>query len=194
MSEKFQEDAGGRWLPEGARVVPAEATRVFEGEIYDIYQWPQKMFDGSVKTFEMLKRADTVQIIAIKDGKIVVVLEEQPHKEKFYGVPGGRVDRGEDTLTAAKRELAEETGMVFGDFELVDVAQPMSNIEWFVYTYVTTNFVSQGEKELDSGERNEVFEMSCDEVLGLAPGMRLGRIFEILRGNGRVQEILKLVK
>jgi ADP-ribose pyrophosphatase YjhB (NUDIX family) len=190
MSKAFKMDADGRLLPEGAKTVPAGATRVFRGEIYDVYQWPQKMFDGSTKTFEMLKRVDTVQIIAVKDGKIVVILEEQPHKEKFYGVPGGRVDMGEGTLEAAKRELLEETGMVFGDFELVDIAQPMSNIEWFVYTYVATGFQSQGEKELDNGERNEVFEMSYDEVLKLAPGMRLKRIFEILQENKRVKEIL----
>jgi ADP-ribose pyrophosphatase len=190
MSDSFQKDANGRLLPEGAKMVPTEAARVFKGEIYDVYQWPQKMFDGSTKTFEMLKRVDTVQIIAVKDGKIVVVLEEQPHKAKFYGVPGGRVDPGEDTLTAAKRELLEETGMVFDNFELVDIAQPQSNIEWFVYTYVATDFASQGDKHLDNGERNEIFEMDYDEVLKLAPGMRLKRILEILQTNKRVREVL----
>ena len=49
-----------RVLPKGARLIPPEADRVFRGEIYEVYQWPQKMPDGSVETFEMLRRPDTV--------------------------------------------------------------------------------------------------------------------------------------
>lgn len=51
-----------RVLPKGARLIPPEADRVFRGEIYEVYQWSQKMPDGSVKTFEMLRRPDTVMV------------------------------------------------------------------------------------------------------------------------------------
>lgn len=55
-----------RVLPKGARLIPREAELVFRGEIYKVYQWPQKMPDGSVKTFEMLRRPDTVMVIALE--------------------------------------------------------------------------------------------------------------------------------
>ena len=48
-----------RVLLKGARLIPPEADCVFRGEIYEVHQWPQKMPDGSVKTFEMLRRPDT---------------------------------------------------------------------------------------------------------------------------------------
>ena len=51
-----------RVLPKGARLIPREAGCVFRGEIYEVHQWPQKMPDGSVKTFEMLRRPDTVMV------------------------------------------------------------------------------------------------------------------------------------
>ncbi len=38
--------------------IPPNAKRVFKGIIFDVYQWQQKMFDGSKETFEMLKRAN----------------------------------------------------------------------------------------------------------------------------------------
>ena len=45
-----------RVLPKGARLIPREAELVFRGEIYEVHQWLQKMPDGSVETFEMLRR------------------------------------------------------------------------------------------------------------------------------------------
>ena len=51
-----------RVLPKGARLILPEADCVFRGEIYEVHQWLQKMPDGSVKTFEMLRRPDTVMV------------------------------------------------------------------------------------------------------------------------------------
>lgn len=64
-----------KFIPENAKLIPKEATKVFEGRIYDVYQWPQKMFDGSTETFEMLGRADTVKIIALVNEKELATLQ-----------------------------------------------------------------------------------------------------------------------
>ena len=36
--------------------IPKNATKVFSGKTFDVYQWEQEMFDGSKKIFEKLKR------------------------------------------------------------------------------------------------------------------------------------------
>src|SRR5487761_1525106 len=97
-------------IPPNAILIPDNATQVFEGQSLDVYQWLQKMCDGSTKTFEMLKRPDTVQIVAIKDGKIVMVDDEQPNRAACVHFPGGILDKDDVSwLAAAKRELVEET-------------------------------------------------------------------------------------
>lgn len=54
------------------------------------------------KTFEKLKRADTVQVVPItKEKKIVLTKQEQPGGFSFTGVLGGRVDFNEEILAAA---------------------------------------------------------------------------------------------
>jgi len=53
-----------------------------------VYQWPQKMFDGSTATFEMIKRPDTVQIIATVGNKILMTQEEQPTQKRSFGFLG----------------------------------------------------------------------------------------------------------
>ena len=95
-------------VPSGTNLIPSNAERVFEGKIFDVYQWRQEMFDGSFATYENLRRPDTVLVIAIDDGKIIINDSNQPHRGRKYELPGGRVDaKDESILAAAKREMLE---------------------------------------------------------------------------------------
>lgn len=157
------------YIPTTAHLVPKQAKKVFQGEIYGIYQWPQELFDGSKATFEMVKRPDTVKIIAVKNDKIVIVKQRQPNLDWYFDLPSGRHDDPrENELDAAKRELREETGMIFKNWKLIDVKQPFIKIDWLVYTFLATDFIEQGAQDLDAGEEIEVLEMGFDEVMQLA--------------------------
>ncbi len=158
-----------RYIPENVDLVPKQAELKFKGVLFDVYQWPQELFDGSIDTFEMLRREDTVEVIALKDDKIVVTYQTQPCQGWFYAYPGGRHDNpGEDELQAAKRELREEAGMTFKNWKLIEAHQPFTKIDWLVYTFLATDFESQGDLILDPGEKIEVMELSFEEVQELA--------------------------
>jgi 8-oxo-dGTP pyrophosphatase MutT (NUDIX family) len=165
-------------LPPKAKLIPDNAKLVFKGQIFDVYQWPQEMYDGSQATFEMLKRADTVTVIAIKDHKLVVLEESQPSSpHSYYATPGGRHDvESETELDAARREMLEETGMTFKNWRLIDVTQPHAKMEWFIYTFLATEFDSQQPPHLDVGEKIEVKLVDRDEALELAKETRPGYI------------------
>ena len=156
------------FVPDCVKLMPKQARRVFKGVIFDVYQWEQELFDGTRTTFEMLKRPDTVRIIAIKEGKIVVLEQEQPSFGLFYDLPSGRHDvETENELAAAKRETLEETGMIFSTWKLLDVEQPQTKIDWLIYTFLANDFVSETEQKLDAGERITVTLKTFDEVKGL---------------------------
>lgn len=144
-------------VPKDAVLIPQEAKCVFEGVIYDVFQWQQEMFDGNQATFEMLRRPDTVQTIAVVDGKIIVLADEQPHRGVKMSLPGGRVNPGEDSLVAAKRELSEETGVELSEWRLVDVTQPFFKIEWFVHTYLAFGNFKKNSAQTDNGENIKVY-------------------------------------
>ena len=166
------------YIPEWANLIPDEAKCVFSGVIYDVYQWPQKMYDGSTATFEMLRRPDTVKIIAVLtpdeqarlrnvvnlttsiEDRIVITKQKQPCKDWFYDYPGGRVDAEDaDELAGAKRELLEEAGLEFANWKLVEVKQPFNKIDWLV---------RQTEQHLDGGELIEVELATISEIQKLA--------------------------
>lgn len=154
-----------RYIPNNAYLVPDDAECVFKGVIYDVYQWQQKMYDGSSATFEMLKRPDTLKVIAIHDGKIIITEQEQPGLGHFYDLPGGRHDRDdEDELEGAKRELLEETGMSFRNWKLIYAKQPAPKIESFFYIFIATDLIATEDQNLDSGEKIEVHLMTFDQV------------------------------
>ena len=65
--------------PVSNQPIPKHAKRVFKGVIFDVYQWKQKMYDGSFKTFEKIKRPDTVIVFPVLDnGKILLTKQSQP--------------------------------------------------------------------------------------------------------------------
>ncbi|NCU30589.1 NUDIX domain-containing protein [Candidatus Saccharibacteria bacterium] len=128
------------------KLIPEEATKVFEGVLFDVYQWQQKMFDDSYKTFEMLKRADTVLVIAVDDqDRVVVITEEQPGLPlREYRLPGGRVDpQYKSVLDAAQHELVEETGIECAQWQYIETVQPEIKIEWFLHVFLASNIVAK---------------------------------------------------
>jgi len=145
--------------------IPKKAKQIFKGEIFDVYQWPQKMFDGSTATFEMLKRPYTVQIIAVQNKKIIVGEEQQPNLKRGLSLFGGRVDKNEKTLAAAKRELLEESGMKSSDWELLFKNQPINKIDWEISYYIARDCQTIAKQNLDGGEKIKITTLSFEEFV-----------------------------
>lgn len=146
--------------------IPKSAKRVFKGIMFDVYQWQQKMFDGTFQTFEKIKREDTAMVIPVTtDGKIILLKESQPGKKPFTALVGGRIGRNEKVLDAAKRELLEETGYEAREFIMFDSFQPVSKIEWNVYTFIAKDCKKVSEINPDSGEKIKLMPVSFEEFL-----------------------------
>lgn len=187
--------------PKSKQPIPENAKRVFKGVMFDTYQWEVDGYDGSKKVFEKLKRPDTAMIIPVtEDGKIIIALQEQPHKPPFIGTIGGRVDEGEDILEAAKRELLEETGYVAKDWVLFDAVQPVSKIEWAIYTFIAKGCKKVAEQDLDGAEKIELKFVSFEEFIDLAVNddkfgdeFRI-KILEAKLEPKKMEELKKLLK
>ena len=146
--------------------IPINAKRVFNGKIFDVYQWDQELFDGTSAVYEKLKRDDTGQVVAVtEDKKIIVLHQEQPGKDVFDGIPGGRLEEGEEPLEATKRELLEETGYVSDDWELYYQVNPYSKIHWTVFCYIARNCKKISKQSLDGGEKIQIDLVDFDKFI-----------------------------
>lgn len=161
--------------PQSKQHLPSHAKRVFEGEIFDVYQWEQVMYDGSTQTFERLKRDDTVVIIpTLADARILIVDEEQPGRSPALTMPAGRIEKDEEPLDAAKRELLEETGYASEEWVLYKAYQPVMKIEWCIYVFIARNCRKIAEQNLDAGEKIEIQTITLDELIALVQDPRFG--------------------
>ena len=165
-------------VPADAVLIPEQAECVFQGEIFAVYQWQQELFDGSHDTFEMLKRPDTTSVFCVVDGRLIVLVEEQPNSGKRRSFPGGRVDETDtDIIAAAQREVLEETGYSFKNWRLVKVRQPIKKMEWFVHYVLAWDVTGQQDVHHDPGEKITVELLEFDEVKRLA-AQRVGFLHE----------------
>ncbi len=182
-------------IPADSTLVPDQAERVFQGMIFDVYQWPQKLFDGSSHTFEMLKRPDTVTVICVVDDKILVIEDEQPHMGTRQSFPGGRVDDSDNTIeAAARREVQEETGYSFTSWRLVGVWQPYHKMEWFVYVWLAWDMIDRQAPQLDPGEKITVqgLDFATVKSLSLQRAGYLGESGAIFEALESLQQLLNL--
>lgn len=145
--------------------IPAHATCVFKGVIFDVYQWEQELYDGTMATFEALRRPDTVVVFALNGDKIFYAQQEQPGKLPFLSLFGGRADEGEEPLQAAKRELLEETGMVSDSWRQIRHHRSGGKIDWNIYYFVAADCRKVADPELDGGEMIEVLSTTIDDFI-----------------------------
>jgi ADP-ribose pyrophosphatase len=185
--------------PKSKQPIPEHAKRVFRGILFDVYQWEQDMFDGSKTIFEKLKRPDTVVIFPVlPDGKILLTEQEQPGKEPFMGTPGGRIDDGEEVLTAAKRELLEESGYEAEKFILWDAQQPSHKIDYVVYTFIAKGLKKIADINPDGGEKITLKPVTFDEFIEISASKKFGekettfKLLEAQLNPNKKEELRKL--
>lgn len=182
--------------PQSAQPLPPDAVKVFSGIIFNVYQWQQQQYDGTVKTFEKAERRDcSILIAATEDNRIIITHQEQPGKEPFMGMPGGGIEPGEDPYTAAKRELLEETGYGSDDIVLYDAMQPSSKIECVIYIFFARSCRYLQDQHLDSGEKISIELVSFDTFIELALNQSLHEkeiILKVLAASRNPDEMQKL--
>jgi|SRR5690554_4046851 len=131
-----------------------------------------------VPEYYILEYPNWVNIVALTDENKIVLVKQYRHgvQESILEIPGGVIDEGEDSLTAAKRELLEETGYLFDSFEqLCDLfPNPATS------NNITTSYLARGgkkvqEQELDSQEDIEVILKSPSEVKQLLLQNKFGQ-------------------
>lgn len=122
---------------------------------------------GKEEKMIVVRSRDAANVVAItKEGKAVMVKQYRfGIKDDTIEVAGGLVDKGEDPLEAAKRELAEETGYTGGEWQFLQTIQ--SNpvyMDGLIHQYIATGVKKTTEQKLDPGENIEVIEMTESDL------------------------------
>ena len=126
-----------------------------------------------------------------KEGKVVMV------RQYRHGIgtietelPGGVVEEGEDVREGVERELLEETGYRFDNFEyLGKICANPSTTSNFMHMFLATGGEKVAEQDLDEVEDVDVLLMSIEEVKQL---IRENKMMQSLHVNCIIYALLKL--
>ena len=145
------------------------SKNIYEGKVFNITKDDVELSDGYKTIREVVHHSGGVVIVAEKNEQILMVQQfRYPTKKILYELPAGKLDKGnEDILSAAKRELEEETGFIAKDWEslgFIWTSPGFCNEK--LYLFKATNLTYKGQ-HLDEGEilnyiainRDKVFEM-----------------------------------
>jgi len=151
---------------------------VFTCPIFSVGERYCRSPDGNMKTFSVLDTSDWAMVLPLLEterGKEFVMVRQWRHgaRELSLEFPGGVFEKGEDAITAAKRELLEETGYRAEKIEKLGDFNPnpaiMSNR---IHFFLARDLKPPLEQKLDEDEYVEVETVPCAEVLkglGKAP-------------------------
>jgi 8-oxo-dGTP pyrophosphatase MutT (NUDIX family) len=132
-------------------------------KIFEAYEITSIASDGRESTFVRLDSPDWVNIVSIVKDKsredCFLMVRQYRHGSNSITMefPAGLVNKGEEPIIAAQRELLEETGYSADKFVLIGSIKPnpafMSNTS---YTYFAVNPVKSGGQSLDEDELIDV--------------------------------------
>ena len=152
-----------------------------------------EMPDGRiVEDYYVLEYSNWVNAVALtEDGKIILV-QQYRHAAGIVSteLPGGVVEDGESAVEGLRRELLEETGYQFDDFELLCViyANP-STANNYTSCYLARGGKKVQDQSLDEHEELIVNTYTIDEVKQL---LAENKIAQALHCTGLFYALAKL--
>lgn len=150
---------------------------IFKGRIIDLYVEEVQLPNGKTSTREIIKHPGAVAVLAVTaEGKILMVEQyRKPLERTLVEIPAGKLEKGEDPKTTARRELEEETGYTCGHLEpLLSFYTSPGFADELVHLFIAEDLEKlTSAAELDEDEFLDVLEVSLEEAQEMVESKRI---------------------
>ncbi|MBH5318030.1 NUDIX hydrolase [Paenibacillus sp. GSMTC-2017] len=138
---------------------------IYQGTFLSMQVDTVSLADGRTVSREIVKHPGAAAVIALLDGKLIVVDQFRKAIDKFQiEIPAGKLDANEDPIVAAGRELEEETGYRAKNLTLINsfyTSPGFSNQKTYLYF---TDDVERGVQSLDDDEEIVVEAITIEQA------------------------------
>ena len=148
--------------------VQTGSQEIYDGVIVHLYKDTVQLPNGNPATREVIRHIGAVAVVPVTDDGNVIVERQfrYPLHEVITEIPAGKLDSAaEDRLSAAQRELREETGYTADNWqELGDFHPTPAYCDEKITLYLATG-LHLGERELDEDEFLNVVAVPLEELV-----------------------------
>lgn len=130
-----------------------ENSVIYNGRILELDKDKVLLPDGKESIREIVRHSGGSAILCEKDGKVLMVKQfRYAYKEDIWEIPAGKVNRGEEPINTAFRELQEECGIKAQKMELLFSVYPSPGYTDEVIRIYRATELSECKTELDEDE------------------------------------------
>ena len=173
----------------------------YKGKVFSVFTDKVQEPGGHINTRDIIRHNGSIVILAVDESQNPndpdIILERQYRHatgQTLIELPAGRVEPGEATLAAAKRELIEETGYRAKRWTLLTkyFASPGFLGEW-MQLYLARD-IREGTATPEPDENIQVFRLKLSQALALVAANKIhdGKtliglmLYDSARRNGRL--------
>ncbi|HET7629188.1 MAG TPA: NUDIX hydrolase [Bacillales bacterium] len=142
---------------------------IFSGTIIDVKRDHVQLPNGKTSRRELVYHPGAVAVIAVNDeGNILMVRQfRKPLERTLVEIPAGKLEKGEEPESCARRELAEETGYRAKALHPVTSFYTSPGFSDEIVHLYYADELERGEVHTDEDEFVEPLEVDLEEALRL---------------------------
>lgn len=145
--------------------------KIFSGKVIQVYVEDVQLPNGNTSKREIVKHPGAVAILPLtNEGKLVLVRQYRKALERvLVEIPAGKLEKGEEPLVTARRELEEETGYSAQSMRhLISFYTSPGFADELIHLYVAEGLVKLEEAAgLDDDEFVDLLEVTLEEALAM---------------------------
>jgi ADP-ribose pyrophosphatase len=140
---------------------------VFKGRVLSLSLYTLSINKRKV-TREVIEHPGAAAILAIEDGKVLLVRQHRFPHGYVLEIPAGTLEKGEKPLKCAHRELREETGYTAKKMTpLIKYYPSIGYNTEVIHCYLASGIKKAGSQQLDHDEIMSVVKMDFKKVVKL---------------------------
>ena len=142
------------------------SKELYQGKIIDLHLDDVELPNGNISKREYVSHRGGAGILAIDGDNMWLVKQfRYPYKEVLEEIPAGKLEKGEDAIVTAKRELIEETGYTCDNIEPFGMIYPTPGYtNENLYIFLATG-LKKREMHLDEDEFISAYTRPIKDVL-----------------------------
>jgi len=146
-----------------------ESQSIYSGKILALRRDTVKIRDGKVAIREIVEHGGAVGIVAFTDERKIILVRQfrKATGRELIEIPAGTLERGEDPIKCASRELEEETGYVASEIRHIISFYLAPGYSTEIMHIFHASGLQKTRQKLEEDEAVELIDVELDEAISM---------------------------